>query len=316
MLLGGELMEIDNKTIEDYELWNDFISELSYKNRYFCNHEILSRVKKIITSSVITLSENDSIYRARIFNEDVSIFEKHKADSNKNLINENDANNPESLYLKIEEMKEKSLIERKILTSFWGYDEEKSYIPLENEFVKSGRANPSKIIYLYAADEPITAATEIRGIIGDYVSIAEIKIIEELRIIDLSYNLLENVGEEDQFLAYLIIKAFNAPNQGDEFKYIPTQYICEFIKSLDFDGIKYCSSLYPRGRNYAIFKVNKCNPINSSLYRVEDVCYNLKRIGPSDSLFNNHGLFHWKLESFIEESRKTVKSIFDFNGKL
>lgn len=300
---------VEEKTKEEYEMWHEFLEEISHKNRYFCNHKILDRITKIVNTSTIILPRSSYVYRARIFNEDISIYEKFKSFKLNTSTVTNSEDNLKSIIMRMNESKERAIFEKKKATSFWGYDKENSFVPIDHKVVNNGRANPLQIIYLYCADEPITAASEVRGIIEDYISIAQIELLEDLKIVDLTYELINNVQEEDQFLAYLLLESFRKPNRGEEFQYIPTQYISEYIKSLGFDGIKYCSSLYPRGRNYAIFNYDKCVPINSSLYSVEDVCYNLSCIAPVDNNLYKNAIYHWKLETYIESRKKNLLKI-------
>ena len=39
--------------------------------------------------------------------------------------------------------------------------------------------------------------------------------------------------------------------------YVPTQYICDYVKHLGYDGIRYKSTLVEGGINYAIFDERK-----------------------------------------------------------
>jgi hypothetical protein len=51
--------------------------------------------------------------------------------------------------------------------------------------------------------------------------------------------------------------------QDNELDYLPTQYLCEYIKSLGYDGVEYGSSLHEEGINLVIFNDEKldCNDI-------------------------------------------------------
>ena len=64
----------------------------------------------------------------------------------------------------------------------------------------------------------------------------------------------------------------------DTMDYIPTQYVAEYVKYLQYDGIVYRSSLVPEveqnGRlevdsyNAVIFNYEKCKPIKSNVFLV------------------------------------------------
>lgn len=46
---------------------------------------------------------------------------------------------------------------------------------------------------------------------------------------------------------------FSRPNFKDDFEYLPTQYLCEYIRELGFDGIRFGSSVKHGGINVIIF---------------------------------------------------------------
>lgn len=143
-------------------------------------------------------------------------------------------------------------LDDRIKSGFWGYNEQEIFVPQDNDRIQEGRANPARIKYLYVADNPNTALTEVRPLLDNYVSIAEIKIEDELQIADLTYDSFGKISDKDKMLVYLIMKEYSKPNNNEPFEYLPTQYISEYIKGIGFDGIKYNSSLYDRGRNYVI----------------------------------------------------------------
>lgn len=52
---------------------------------------------------------------------------------------------------------------------------------------KEGRANPKGIPYLYTANDKETAIAEVRPWIGAYVSIAELKVVRPLTIVNCTH---------------------------------------------------------------------------------------------------------------------------------
>jgi hypothetical protein len=189
-------------------------------------------------------------------------------------------------------------LERRSDAGFWGYDEKGSHVPPNADLVNAGRANPERISYLYMANEPMCAVAEVRPLIQEYISVAEIVILEELRIADLSYDAIGRVDEELKLLTYILMKEYSKPNYNAPFEYITTQFISEYIKYLKYDGFKFSSSLYGRGRNFVIFNPDKCKAISSKLYKLEDVCLELKCVGPVGNLYGKNDLCHWKLEPY------------------
>ena len=61
--------------------------------------------------------------------------------------------------------------------------------------------------------------------------------------------------------------------QDSELDYLPTQYLTEFIKSINSDGIAYGSSLNKIGQNLAIFKPEKFECTKVNVYEITDISY-------------------------------------------
>jgi len=55
--------------------------------------------------------------------------------------------------------------------------------------------------------------------------------------------------------------------------YIPTQYICDFVKHLGYDGIRYKSTLSEGGVNYAIFDEKKFECVDVKVVHIENMQY-------------------------------------------
>lgn len=150
------------------------------------------------------------------------------------------------------------------------------------EVASHGRANPAGIPYLYVASCLDTAVSEIRPHTGDIVSIATVKLKDDLRLIDLrnpkarasvfamfwagleelpiakkAVEFLEELGKE---LARPVLR------QAAAYDYVPSQYLCELIKVSGYDGVVYKSSV-GRGFNAAVFSQE-----NSEVLRVKSVC--------------------------------------------
>lgn len=264
-----------------FEMWTDFKNEILYRNRFNIKHEVLDILECIANSCKSTLETGEILYRARIYTADTTFLNYLKA---KDISEEN------NLF----EQLNKAKIKNKMETKFWGYDEKDSFVPSDNNIVSDGRANPSYIKYLYTAEEPYTALVEVRPYLGSKVSIAEIKVNAPLIIADFSYESFGNLNGLEQNLLFLIMRDFSTPSDYDKKSYIPTQYVSEFIKNLGMEGIIFNSSLHKRGRNITIFNYEKCQPIGSSLYDIEDICFEAKGIAP----LNQKTLIHQKLEPF------------------
>lgn len=134
------------------------------------------------------------------------------------------------------------------------------------KFASSGRANPIGIPYLYLGSTVETAICEVRAQPGEIVSVADFVLTSGLKIVDLRAprTLVSPFLEEDEgsiallrgdidFLE-ILGKELATPvvPDGAAINYIPSQFLCEFIKKCGFDGVAYSSSLSD-GMNVALF---------------------------------------------------------------
>jgi hypothetical protein len=132
--------------------------------------------------------------------------------------------------------------------------------------VSHGRANPAGIPYLYLGSTPQTAVSEVRPHTGEVACVAEFSMPEGLKLVDLrsprrlvspfvlkvedeigllrsDITFLERLGAE---LTRPIVP------QGAPIDYVPSQYLCEFIKTCGYTGVMYRSSV-GEGINLALF---------------------------------------------------------------
>lgn len=153
-----------------------------------------------------------------------------------------------------------------------------------------GRANPPGIPYLYLGSLPETAVAEVRPHTGEVACVADFS-LPKLKAIDLrnprklvspfllaeasaigqlraDIPFLERLGEE---LTRPVLP------QGAAIDYIPSQYLCEFIKKAGRDGVVYRSSVSD-GMNLALFDPNKAVPGTVSTYNVKRVAV---EVGPA-----------------------------------
>lgn len=134
------------------------------------------------------------------------------------------------------------------------------------KLASSGRANPIGIPYLYLGSTVETAICEVRAQPGEIVSVAAFALDFGLKIVDLRAprTLVSPFLEEDEgsiallrgdidFLE-MLGKELATPVVPDSaaINYIPSQFLCEFIKKCGFDGVAYGSSL-SNGMNVALF---------------------------------------------------------------
>ena len=56
------------------------------------------------------------------------------------------------------------------------------------------------------------------------------------------------------------------------------QYICDYVKHLGYDGIKYKSTLMKDGVNYAIFDEKKFECVGVKVVEIGDVVYRCEEV--------------------------------------
>lgn len=142
-----------------------------------------------------------------------------------------------------------------------------------------GRANPPGIPYLYLGSIPETAAAEVRPHTGEIACVAEFSIEGPLRAVDLrnprklvSPFLLGGaraIGQLRADIAFLERLGYELTRpvlpRGAAIDYIPSQYLCEFIKKKGYDGVVYRSSV-SNGMNLALFAPDRAVAGDITLY--------------------------------------------------
>lgn len=157
-----------------------------------------------------------------------------------------------------------------------------------NDRAKSGRANPEGISFLYLANNYQTIFHEIRAGINDYVTIGEFKLLDNVSIADISgidkispfvdidINLIMANIEHLKNISNNIAKPLR--RNDSLLEYIPTQYICEFIKYQGFDGIQFNSSVHEGGICYVLFNEQKTKCVSTELFEVKSLNYDYVKV--------------------------------------
>lgn len=137
--------------------------------------------------------------------------------------------------------------------------------PPPKRLASHGRANPAGIPYLYLGSNASTAAAEVRPHTGEIACVAEFE-IPPIRAVDLRAprkSVSPFIAQEPSAIGQLRADLPLLERLGDELTrpvlpsgaaidYIPSQYLCEFIKKRRFDGVVYRSSVSD-GINLALF---------------------------------------------------------------
>ena len=119
--------------------------------------------------------------------------------------------------------------------------------------------------FLYIASDPETALAEVRPHPGDMVSMGSFLLSKKKAVIDLrdprgsispfgkDENVLRGLRQDLVFLQKLsddLSKPYQ-PRMA-HLEYLPTQYLCEFIKKVRYSGVVYRSAV-GNGTNYVLF---------------------------------------------------------------
>ena len=159
-------------------------------------------------------------------------------------------------------------------------------LPLRDR-ASDGRVNPRGIPCLYMATNDVTAVSEVRPAIGAYVTVAVMKCLRELKLIDCSvlakrqFLYFEEPEREEIEKAVWsdIDRAFSAPadRSDDAAEYAPTQILAELFRSLGYDGVAYKSAFGEDGYNVAIFDIENFEVGWCRLFRVKDITHKIEQ---------------------------------------
>ncbi len=152
----------------------------------------------------------------------------------------------------------------------------------KKEKTRGGRANPLGIPYLYLCDNPDTVLYEVRASYLDEISVGRFRVSKNkspLKIVDFTektslFRPEGNVNEiiKAKLLRDIISRDLSKPMRryDSEIEYIPTQFICEFIRVFTGAmGIRFRSSLHPEGKNIVIFDQELMECVGVDLKRVD-----------------------------------------------
>lgn len=238
-----------------YNYWKSFIDEITYNNRFFPNHPIIKLIDNYAEQHPVFLKAGTILYRARII----------------------DYNSEDAQFSGFSKF-----IHGQDFGEFEGFDEQHSYVPPARA-VPAGRINPEKIVYLYAAQEIITAIAETRPRVFDHISVAKIELLHDVQLVDFRHKDDSKKSDFSTKIVKNFTTAFSHPCR-ESIEYIPTQFISEYIKTLNYDGILFRSSFDLRGTNITLFQPGVAKAIASTVYRMDNIFYRARRIFPINSL--------------------------------
>lgn len=227
---------VESSSSEDPQRWDDLRDEMMHRNRWFLDDPIdLDRLGDLLDQLIVPPGEvPETWYRARLLTDDV----------------------PFAL--------------------------DAMGAP-PSRLAGHGRANPAGIRYLYLGSEPNTAVAEVRPHTGELACVAKFR-VPAMRFVDLrdprsrvspfiledaeqiarvrdGLPLLERLGQE-------LTKPVQPTSAA--FEYIPSQYLCEFVKKRGFHGVIFRSSV-SAGINLALFDPDAATAIEVNTVRVSRV---------------------------------------------
>lgn len=150
------------------------------------------------------------------------------------------------------------------------------------EDARAGRANSLGIPLLYLSDQPETTLYEVRASYLDELTIGQFRLNQDqsIKIVDFTEDTPlyqpERVSEtiKAKLLREMISQDLSKPMRryDSEIEYIPTQFICEFIKVFTgAEGIRFQSSIQPHGKNIVIFDQSLMDCVNTEFVRIKNI---------------------------------------------
>lgn len=159
-----------------------------------------------------------------------------------------------------------------------------------SDLASAGRANAMGIRCLYLADDIETTIHEVRAGAFDYVSIGTFELQDDIIIIDLKSidkisPFIEGLDVTQHAINKEHLKKINSEmakplrRSDSPLDYISTQYISDFIKSIErngkveYAGLEYNSTMSKGGFNLAVFypELFKCTHVDT--YKIKDLYY-------------------------------------------
>ena len=245
--------------------------DIQYTNRFFTRNPIQKDIEFAQELSTTYIDSETELWRARVLNNhDICKFSIPLSDdaSLSNLLND---------IFKDSE-------------PFWGYKNPEDCLAPPPDIAPDNRANPRFISYLYTALDIDTAIAEIRPIPGSKISLAKIVPSKVFKIYDLTNHGLFSPNQDSFNEFYRCLSnAFSTPVHGDLSDYLVTQYIAEFIKSLDFDGVKYYSAqrgfeqgkIVGKGSNITLFYQDNLQVTETRVFHINNIEISSSQILPA-----------------------------------
>ena len=234
----------ENGFLDEYSLlgryeWEDFVKEIKQINRFHTNKINENILHKLIKTICKQYKSGQKFFRARIWSETE------------------------------------------------GYTIDKMGAP-PFEKASAGRVSAEGIRCLYLADSIETTLHETRAGMHDRATVATFRLKVDVEVIDLAA--LDSIspfyGVDMVMLAINMhhLRKISADiakplrKYDSNLDYLPTQFICDFIKSEGFAGVEYNSVMHSDGINLAIFDENLFECVDVKHYDITTISYGHKLI--------------------------------------
>jgi hypothetical protein len=234
-------------------------------NGEYRNCTFIRKFKKILPDLEVRYPKgSNEFYRGRIYKNTISERAVELSESISKAQTEEELKNIKTMSDEFY----KSVIDS-LHNGFLGYDEKDSFVPCDASKVKPGRCNREFEVVLYVADIPETCISELKPLIHEKISVAQVECLEELKLINLSFD-FDDKGTYRDLYSLLFV---TSPTEENKDVYLSTQALCGIVRDEGYDGISYSSCQNLKNTNYVIFNYNKCRTINSRIYMVDDIRY-------------------------------------------
>lgn len=235
---------INPKYLSQYSIlgtnsWEDFVNEIKSNNRFHTNILNTDILKSLLQATSETFRENHPFFRARIW------------------------------------------------TNNEGFEKNEMGAPPPNK-ASAGRANAEGISCLYLADSEKTTLHETRAGLYDNTTVGTFILKQDIEIIDLmkidkispfGFNDIDIIASNLEHLKKIGDEISRPLRKHDSrLDYLPTQYICDYIKSIGYDGIKYKSTMHKTGINFAIFNQDLLECVGTVDYDINSITYDFERL--------------------------------------
>ena len=173
---------------------------------------------------------------------------------------------------------------------------------------KAGRANRDKESVLYLASDYKTALAEVRSWRGMAVAVAQVRLVKDIRILDLTDLHYPQSPFKSEYLCYDLqvlglLQSFGSALSrpllpGEDIRsYLPSQGVCDFVLKKGADGILYPSGMGP-GNNMVLFDPGSGEPISVDYYRIGTPEFFPELIHTTDDIYDD-----WPYDHLIDNER-------------